>query len=196
MYTYHLAIQSLKVELKNLGIEITEIADLKYESKEQYLKALPVLMNWLPKIQEESAKEEIVRTLSMPWAKLKASKVLINEFKKNPKESLSWAIGNGISITATNSDLDDLISIAENKNYGRGRQMVVVALGGLKNDLSEKALIRLLEDEEVAGHAIIALGKLKSKKALSEIKKFLNHQKSWVRNEALKAIKKIESSPS
>jgi HEAT repeat protein len=50
----------------------------------------------------------------------------------------------------------------------------------------------LLKDEEVAGHALIAIGKLKADKAKSYIKPFLEHPKSWVRKEAKRALAKID----
>ncbi len=194
MNSYSTEIKPIKDELVELGIEVTEIADLKYKSREEYRKALPILLEWLPKIQDELVKEDIVRTLSMPWAKPESSHYLIREFKNRPKKNLAWAIGNGISITAVDSDLNDLVSIVEDKSYGRNREMVVVALGNVKNERSEDTLINLLHDEEVSGHAIIALRKLKSEKALNNIKAFTDHPKSWIRNEAKKAIKIIESS--
>jgi len=70
--------------------------------------------------------------------------------------------------------------------------MLALSLGNMKNQRAEDVLIDLLDDDEVAGHAIIALGKLKSKKAYPAIKRFLIHPKSWVRNEAKKALAKID----
>jgi HEAT repeat protein len=62
----------------------------------------------------------------------------------------------------------------------------------MKNRRAEDVLIDLLDDDEVAGHAIIALRKLKSKKAYPAIKRFLTHPKAWVRNEAKKALAKVD----
>jgi HEAT repeat protein len=55
-------------------------------------------------------------------------------------------------------------------------------------------LIDLLDDDEVVGHAIIALGKLKSKKAYPAIERFATHPKAWIRKEAKKALARIEKS--
>ncbi len=72
--------------------------------------------------------------------------------------------------------------------------MLTVALGKMKNPAAVTFLLDLLNDDEVAGHAIIALGDLKAEKALLKIESFLNHPKSWVRKEVYKALKKIKPS--
>ena len=70
--------------------------------------------------------------------------------------------------------------------------MVAVALGNMKDPRAVDVLIELLEDEEVAGHALLALGKLKSSKAKPYIEPFLGHPKAWVRKEAKRALAKID----
>jgi HEAT repeat protein len=57
-----------------------------------------------------------------------------------------------------------------------------------------EALRGLLADDRVAGHAIIALGKLKARDAAPEIEPFLRHETAWVRKEAQRALKKIDKS--
>jgi HEAT repeat protein len=70
--------------------------------------------------------------------------------------------------------------------------MLAVALGNMKDPRAVEVLIALLEDEGVAGHAIVALGKLKSLQAIPYIEPFQNHPRTWIRKEAKRAIAKIE----
>jgi HEAT repeat protein len=49
-----------------------------------------------------------------------------------------------------------------------------------------------LDDEDVAGHAVDALGRLRAPEALSHLDRFLQHPKAWIRKEAKKAINRIE----
>lgn len=187
------AVRPIVDELFSEGIKINQISDLRYSTREVYLKALPILIAWLDKDLYEALKEDIVRTLSMPWAKPDASKALIKEFKRIGEEnSLNWAIGNGISITAMESDVDDLLGIIANKKFGTSRQMIVQYLFKLKDPRIEINLIPLLDDEDVQGHAIYALGRLKSKLALEKIKQFLNDSRTWIRNAAKKSVQQIE----
>ncbi|CAM2877319.1 HEAT repeat domain-containing protein [Hathewaya histolytica] len=54
-------------------------------------------------------------------------------------------------------------------------------------------LIELLKDDDVNGHAIMALGYFKNDELIKYIEPFLHHEKSWIRKETEKAIKKIKS---
>jgi HEAT repeat protein len=69
--------------------------------------------------------------------------------------------------------------------------MLAIALGNIKDSRAEQVLIPLLRDEEIAGHAIIALGKVGSRNACSAIESFLNHSVAWVRQEARKALSRL-----
>jgi hypothetical protein len=54
--------------------------------------------------------------------------------------------------------------------------------------------MKLLDDDMVAGHAIMALGRLKAKRSRSRLKPFLHHRRAWVRREAQKAVQRIDGS--
>jgi HEAT repeat protein len=88
--------------------------------------------------------------------------------------------------------LDDIIELVENKAYGIARQMLAISLGNMKSPKAVSVLIELLNDPDVDGHAIMALGKLKSKEARSEIERFITHPNTWIRKEAKKALAKID----
>jgi HEAT repeat protein len=64
----------------------------------------------------------------------------------------------------------------------------VLALGNLTHPRVVDVLVELLGDEEVAGHAVIALGKLRAPSARAALEPFLDHHKAWVRQEARKAL--------
>ena len=50
--------------------------------------------------------------------------------------------------------------------------MFVAALGKIQSEEAEDVLIKLLDDEEVTPHALEALGRMKSKKAIEKMSKF------------------------
>jgi hypothetical protein len=180
-------------ELSQIGFDVEWIADL-YNKPFDYRRAIPILLKWLPRIENPDVKEAIVRALSVPWAKhTVAAKLLVEEFRKQVEDrSLKWAIGNALSVVADDDVLNDIIGLIKNKAHGRAREMLAVSLGNMKTPDVKYFLIDLLEDEDLAGYAIIALGKLKSKEARSAIERFLTHPKSWVRSEAKKALARID----
>jgi len=180
--------------------------------------ALPTLLRWLPEIQDVNVKESIVRCLSVPWFGNKATAELIEEFRKyapihpnlsnpwvgnklrelsdeekngGPFFNLAWAIGNALSIVDVTGFEKQIIELCGNQKYGMTRQMLVLSLGGLRSPEAEETAVKLLNDEGVQLHAIGALGKMKSKRALFELEKLLTDKRGAIRKEARKAITKI-----
>ena len=180
-------------DLARAGFSLEWVSDL-YSKKLNYKDAIPVLIKWLPQIENLDVKEDIVRALSVPWAKHTAApKLLVEEFRKyGAYPGLLWAIGNALSVVADDDVLNDIVGLIRDKTYGKAREMLVVALGNMKSPDVKYTLIELVDDEDLAGYAIMALGKLKCKEARPFIERFLTHPKSWVRKEAKKALARID----
>ena len=180
-------------ELRKVGIQIDDIFDL-VNTKEPYSKAVPVLLSLLSEVSHDGVKEGIIRALAVKEAKGVAGKALIKEYKKTPKDKslLLWAIGNTMEVVISENDIDDVLEIVTDKENGMSRQMFTVALGKVKSDKVEQALISLLDDDEISPHVLDALGRLKSQKAKPKISELTNHQKPLIRKEARKALKKIK----
>lgn len=180
-------------DLAEVGFDVDYVGEL-VKRRVRYEAAIPVLIRWLPVIGDRSVKEDVIRTLSVPWARPDALKPLIEEFKKLPPEEeigLRWVVGNALEITADDSVFEEVRDLATTPSYGRSREMVVASLGNMKNQEAIEVLIDLLEDETVVGHAVMALGKLKAKKARPKIKPLLEHPQAWIRKEAKKALARI-----
>jgi hypothetical protein len=85
-------------ELATAGYEVTSVGDVRHLGK-SWETALPILLRWLPLTTNAVVKEEIVRSLSVPWIGRRATAQLIKEFKSSAQdESLAWALGNALSI--------------------------------------------------------------------------------------------------
>jgi len=179
--------------LQKVGMEVKSVYDL-VNTSQRYEAAIPVLLELLPKVKEEVIKEGIVRALTVKEARCRASGPLINEFKWADchQVNLKWAIGNALSMVADDNVFAELVDLAKDKKHGQAREMLMLALANMKNPQVIDVLIEFLKDEEVAGHAITALGKLKTIKAQKAIEPFLDHQKTWIRKEASKALSKIK----
>jgi len=155
-----------------------------------------LLLEWLPQVQDPYIKETIVRALSVPSAKPFAAPVLIDELRKaEPSQMLlKLAIGNALSVVADDSVCDEIIELAEEPKHGKARQLIVLALGNMKDPRATETAMRLLDDEVVAGHAIMALGRLQAKRSRNLLKPFLQHRRAWIRREAKKAVQRIDGS--
>jgi HEAT repeat protein len=182
-------------DLNRLGMDVTSVFDLM-KWKQPYPEAVPVLLEHLPRVQDKWIKEGIVRALTAKEARGKADGALVAEFRaaapsQTANIALKWAIGNALSVVATDGVFADVIELLKDKQHGQSREMLAVALGNMKNPTAVDVLIELLNDDEVAGHALIGLAKLKAQKSRPHIERFLNHPKPWVRKKASKALAKL-----
>lgn len=192
-------IRSLLSELSASGYPVTDLAQLVH-AKDRYPEAIPVLIQWLDSLEPEDVQRQkqdvefAVRALAVAEARGSAGPTLVRLFRiaSDPTGmGLRWVIGNTLEVAANDQIASDLISIATDKSYGRARQMIVLGLARLKSPRAERALIELLSDDDVNGHAVIALGKRRSQAAARAISRLLVHSNPWVRKEAKKALERI-----
>jgi HEAT repeats len=215
--SYSAAAKPLLDQLAELGYRVESLSELRHRGK-SWETALPILLSWLPNVDDLSVKEDIVRCLSVPWVGDRATAELINEFKRyapilpkpsnpwvgnqlrkipdeemklSPSFSLAWAIGNALSIVEVKDFEKQVIELCRNPRYGEARQMLVFGLGRLRSSEAEETAVELLNDEQVRVQAIAALGTMKSKRALFELERLLGDKEALIRKEARKAITKI-----
>jgi len=180
-------------ETGEVVLPIKQLSDL-YREPIDYRAGIPILLKWLPLVDNLNVKWAIVDALAWKWAKPMAARPLIEEFCKAPMEKLGfkWSIANALSEVADASVFDDIVELVRDKRHGRAREMLAVALAKTKNPRAVDVLIELLDDEEIAGHAVYALRLLALPEARSALERFVDHPKTWVRNEARQALAKID----
>lgn len=190
--------QRVTAELQKVGIRVNGVYDL-VNSRRSYKEAIPVLVKLLPSVKDDRIKEGVVRALAVKEAVGgDVSRAMIREFEGiSPSappsmQALKWAIANTLSVVARDPVFEEIAALARDKQHGKAREMLAVALGNMKDSRAIDVLVKLLNDDEVAGHALMALGKLKAEKAKPAIERFLDHPKPWVRKEAERALRKIE----
>lgn len=177
-------------DLRLVGFDVRSVALLRLHG--DYRAAIPVLLKWLPLMTNRDVKEDIIRTLSAPWARSEVLPVFLNDFQSTEDESIRWVIGNGLRLLAKKSDFEALDRLARERRFGTGRQMIVLALGRMKDPRAVDTLMCLLDDPQVAMMAIMALGKLKAQRARAQIAGFLDNPNPDLRREAKKALAAID----
>ena len=156
-----------------------------------------MLLRWLDRCEDTFEKEEIVRALSVPWARGEALDPLIEAFRATPRgdqseELLRWAIGNALEVLWDDSRFDELVALARDESFGKAREMVTLGLGRSKRPEAGKVLIELLDDSVVSGHAVKSLRKLRVPQARAGLERMLADKRAWVRKEAQLALAAIE----
>lgn len=184
--------QDLVNELQNVGLSVSSVWDL-VNTQNSYSRAIDILIKHLNIEHYEKNKEGIIRALTIKEAKGKVTLILRAEYDKTPKENyiLRWVIANAIATTMTLRDVEWVILTVTDKSNGISRGQLVEALGTIKSERIEDILIKLVGDDDVALNAIVALGKLKSKKAKANILELINHPNKDIRQTAKKIIRKM-----
>jgi HEAT repeat protein len=182
--------EKIKHELEKIGIRVSNIYDL-VNTRQAYPEAIPVLIGLLQQgIADKRLHEGVVRALAVKEAKGLAGPALIADYLKIPKEELSlrWATGSSMEVVATGSDVDDILRIVQEQENGRSRQMFVLTLGKFRSESVEETLFELLKDDDVALHAIKALRKQRSKRAIPAIENLFSHKNKIVRELAKETV--------
>ena len=187
-------------DLRDVGVDIGDVWDL-VNRKTQYRAAVPVLLDWLTHLEQRVAegerarlREGLVRSLTVPAARPLAAPALIAEFHDSEDATGlgdRWVIGNALSVVADDSVFDEIESLVRNRNFGKARQMVVVGIGRSKDPRAAPLLVELLDDEDVAAHALKALAQLKPPGVRAAVEPLVDHPQALVRREAKKTLAKL-----
>jgi hypothetical protein len=191
-FEYRRKAHELLTALGRAGYAVRSVGELLLSSQ-PYRSAIPILIDWLGKTDDLAVKGDIVQTLSVPWAKPEVVQPLVDEFRRCNDENVRWAVSSGLVTLADDSLFEVIADLARDRSFGRGRLLVVLALGKMKKTpQAVDVLLSQLEDRDVAIAAIEALGNLKAKGARSAIDKFSKDSDADFRREAKKAIAKID----
>lgn len=92
----------------------------------------------------------------------------------------------------TQSQLERILNICQDRRAARGRQSFVLLLGRKQYADYSHALIPLLNDDDVNGHVIDTLYKMQAHGYSDVITPFLAHHHSWIRKAAGRYIQKFD----
>jgi hypothetical protein len=136
-----------------------------------YARAVPFLIDWLPRIDHPKVVDSIARSLTgQRAARGEGARRLIEAFERlpNDEQATLWAIGNALSTIAGPSDADALIVLLLDRRYGIARQMLCDALARTGDPRTAAVLTELIDDDDVSGHAVLALRRLGRWKGLPD----------------------------
>lgn len=182
--------EELLKDIRAKGVDISSINDLIKMDK-RFKDLVPIVVEHLKNIEDESDKEFLIRCLGIKGF-TDATEQLLEEFNKTDTITFKWAIGNSLAIIEDKSHVNELLEIAQNKEHGIARQMIVVALGKMKVKEAFSVLIKLLEDDDLVGHAIGALAYYNDPAVIQYLIPLESHKVGWIKKEASKVIEKLQ----
>jgi hypothetical protein len=170
-----------------------------------YRTAVPILLAWLPRVRYLLLADDIVRTLTVPFAKQQAFPVLLAMFQnppsledplrpatsEPPEAHLRATIGSALATLAGPGAADVFLRLVGVEEYGTARALIVAALPKTEDPRVPGVLLGLLDDPTVATFAVEALGKLRCQGARDRISDLLDSPDKNVRDQATKAFKRL-----
>ncbi len=197
--------RQLEAELEANGIDPTDLGIFSsvIPTTFDYEAAAPILVRWLPRVRDPVEKEVLARSLAgTRRAPHGAAQVLIEEFRRADPDAWleKWAYANTLAVLAGPEDADDLLELLRDRRHGRAREMLCDALKRTKDPRAPDALIDLIEDDDVSGHAILALRRYGPKSALPHLRRALPKLQGvlarrtatpFARRQAQKALERI-----
>jgi HEAT repeat protein len=156
-------------------------------------RAVPLLLEWLPKITNEHVKESIVRHLKTRSAKRIATTPLIREFNAARSPGYQWVVGDALTYVASKDQYDSLVELAADRGHGEGRSALVGMLWRVKTMNADRIIFDALDDPPSARAAMSALRRrVGNAQARPHIEPLVDHPHEWVRDAAKDHLRRID----
>lgn len=166
--------QPLLDALEAAGIKTADFGQFGIASHNtfDFARAAPIIADWLPRIGDPKVKEAMVRSLAgQRAARGEGTRRLLAEFNRpeySSQEGLRWAIANTLATLAGPSDADAIIEVLRESRHGEARQMLCDALVRTRDHRRVGVLLDLIDDDDVAGHAISALRRISDRDRIAD----------------------------
>ncbi len=186
--------------LGTVGIEAESIYDL-VNSSSDYGEAIPLLLEWLPKVKSDRIKEGVARALTVSRAGAHALDCMIREFinykaENKSQDGTKWAMGNAISVMGTRKEYQErlgvIIDMCLDPKHGTGRWMMLYILVRFRCPETIEAFYKLLDDPDLRVFVPWGLARLRVFEARDTITAMLDDPDPHVRDEAKKALAKLD----
>ncbi|WP_173132191.1 HEAT repeat domain-containing protein [Kibdelosporangium persicum] len=163
-----------------------------------YRAAVPVLLDWITKVDYPPLAHDILHAVSPGFAKKQARPVLLRLFTRPPAgspftlDNLRASLGISLGDFADPSVADEYIALALDRGHGEARSGIVQKLPKTKDERVPEVLLSLMDDSAVAPFAIQALGRIKYAPAKPHLERALDSEDWNVRTQAKKALKRLD----
>ncbi len=167
--------QPLIEALRAAGVAVNSVWDL-VNTRTQYPKAIPLLVEHLRRPYHPRTKEGIARALTVKTAKPIAWEALVQEFKRTKPDTdiseatrrgLKFALANALAYISDRTVLDDVLELVQDQRHGEDRFVLVGTLWRYSDERVIAALQNLVKDKDapVARDAATALGRIQKRTA-------------------------------
>ncbi|MFZ6992073.1 HEAT repeat domain-containing protein [Curtobacterium sp. RRHDQ66] len=181
--------------LSRLGYQFDDMTAFA-NSRLRHKDAVPLLLNLLKSVENPMNRLRFAHALTTPAAKGVAVPGLLEAFTRTPNDDpirVRWAIGSAIEATFDDAYADEVSSLALDRQYGRDREMLALALRKSRKEEVIDVLLDLTRDPDVDGHAIDALSHSANPRARQVFEEKLFDRRAWVRKRAAAGLRKLDA---
>jgi len=157
------------------------------------IRAMPVLLEWLPQARNERVREAIVRHLAVKTGSSQPADTLIEEYRRPGSANHKWAVADAIAFACTRQHFAAITVLAADSSQGISRQPLVGMLWRVKTPAADQVLLDALGCSDTALVAMSALRRrLGSTQARQHIGPLLSHPDQRVRQAARQQMRRID----
>jgi hypothetical protein len=181
-------------DLRQVGVDIGRLPDI-LKVRLPRTASQPILAH-LRTAQTPAAREFLIRALTDRAFAGDIVPDLVAMFQDGEFAAHHWTIGQAIGVVVTQKYEPLILDLVAQREFGRDREMIVLALPKLKSSRADEMLLALLDDDDVNGHAVKALAGLPPSRLralnVAAVQRFLDDRRTWVRRSASAVLKKRE----
>jgi len=183
-------------DLESVGVSASSVSGLR-TSGMRYRAAVPVLLAWLDRVDDRRLKDQLVRTLSVPWVGPEVRQRFLRDFRELDLQDdpdglgLRWTIGNALNVLFRDEHYDDYVALVVDPAFGRSRETLALALGKSKRPEVAALLASLVGDPAIGGHAIQALSRVATPAERAALESGLEDPRAWVRAAARRGVSRL-----
>lgn len=156
-------------------------------------RAMPVLLEWLPRVTNEKLREAVVRHLAIKTRDGLVAEALIEEYRRPGSANYKWVVGDTLAFVCDKRHFSVITDLAADASYGMGRQPLVGMLWRIKTPAADEILLNALADPDTALAAMSALRRrFGNAAARQHITSLLQHPDQRVREAASKQLRRID----
>lgn len=156
-------------------------------------RAMPVLLEWLPRVSSERVREAMVRHLAVKTGRSQPADTLIGEYRRPGSADYKWVVADSLALACTRQHFAAITELAADSSQGISRQPLIGMLWRVKTPAADQVLLDALGSPDTALAAMTALRRRQgSTQARQHITPLLTHPDQRVRRAARQQLQRID----
>ena len=157
------------------------------------VRAMPVLLEWLPRVTNEDVRQVIVRRLAVKTRDGAVADALITELRRPGSAHYKWVVADSLAFACDKRHFAVLTELAADESLGPGRAPLVGMQWRIKTEAADRILLTGISDPDVVWWAMSALRRrFGSDVAREHIRPLVQHDDARVSSAAARQLRRID----